>query len=400
MSKIVSMSSGAIDPIAVTKRVFWRPTSTGTPLQVGDAVCYRLDDEDHKKRTVDPTHLGLTQDTYAEGEQEFTGRLFSVEEPLVDNLNVIAGFVKVLGPKDGADGDMIEIFVIDSGATVPVRVGLAATVKGLTVLAVEADNRTVGDPQSDCDDFGMDTEGSSPTRVIGIAMETLSSAGLCWVRLDGHKFINQGVNDGTTKILQVGVGTTTDLDIAVNKSFLDLKNTDGHSCSWLFRTRLSGAGGGASKGVYRFDIMMDAATYGEAVHGLTINFDVACSANQTTPDHISALNLQVRTQSDPDMTDGIVYAANIELHLRANAQHGALSNAPSILSFFRFNSSGSTPTHLWYATEPGKINASEYAVANGYQAGFDGDAVIYQIPVRIGPETVWLLAGTPSNHVD
>ena len=78
------MGSGAIDPIAQSKRVFWRPSTIASPevaLKVGDPVCYKLDAVDHKERTVDPVHLGLTRDTYQEGEQEMTGRLFNVEEP-------------------------------------------------------------------------------------------------------------------------------------------------------------------------------------------------------------------------------------------------------------------------------------------------------------------------------
>jgi len=386
MSKIVSMSSGAIDPIAVTKRVFWRPTTPGTALQVGDIVCYKLDAVDHKERTVDPTHIGLTKDTYAEGEQEMTGRLFNVEEPLVDNLNVIAGIVKCLGRLAGSDGDFIEIFTIDSGATVPVRVGLAATVAGLTVLAAEADNRTAGDPQSDCDDFGMDTEGSSPTRVIGIAMETIAAAGLCWVRLDGHKFINQGVNDGATKMLQVGVGTTTDLDLAVNKSFLDFKNTDAHSCAWHFRTQLSGVGCDATKGVYRFDVMMNAASYGDMVVGMAVNVDVACTASQTLPTHTRGIDLQLRTQSDPTVTGKVITALNIGLHLRKSSGMEVLTGDPDVLAYFRFNASGEKPTHLFYATSWEAINCSENAAA-GTKTYDSNDFVI---PIRLTGTTYYI----------
>ena len=58
MVKITSMSSGAIDPIAQSKRVFFRPDSDTDTIRVGQLVCYNSDIEgDHKERTVDPTCL-------------------------------------------------------------------------------------------------------------------------------------------------------------------------------------------------------------------------------------------------------------------------------------------------------------------------------------------------------
>ena len=161
MTQIVSMSSGAIDPIAVAKRVFFRPATSSDKIKVGDSVCYNWDiSSDHKERTVDPTHFGLTIDTYAEGEQEFTGRMFIVEKPDSENLQNYAGVVKCLGPKAGADGDMIEIW-IPNGAMVPVRAGVYCY-KGVTVLAIQDGSYSLETPI-----YGTESA------TVAIAMETI-----------------------------------------------------------------------------------------------------------------------------------------------------------------------------------------------------------------------------------
>ena len=181
MSKIVSMSSGAIDPIARTKRVFWRPDTDATVLKVGQPVCYASDCiTDHKERTADPTHLGLRKDSYAEGKQEFTGRLFIVEEPLTANVNAYAGICKSLGPKAGADGDMIEIFVDTPGAIVPVWTNLNCLLDQ-TIMGIrngEADvSHTV----------------RNTSKNIGVAVEDKDRSGndgMVWMRMGGFFYDN------------------------------------------------------------------------------------------------------------------------------------------------------------------------------------------------------------------
>ncbi len=178
MSKIVSMSSGAIDPINRTKRVFWRPDTDTTVLKVGQPVCYNSKAvHDHKERTIDPTHLGLTIDTYAEGKQEFTGRLFVVEEPQTDNLHAFAGIVKSLGSKAGADGDMIEIFTPVEGAVVPVYTD-EDCVFDRTILGIH----------------NAEADVSYPGVAIGIAKETKDRSGtdgVVWMQFKNFISDNQ-----------------------------------------------------------------------------------------------------------------------------------------------------------------------------------------------------------------
>jgi len=346
MSKIVSMSSGAIDPIAQTKRVFWRPATTGTALRTGDPVCYKLDAVDHKERTVDPTHLGLTEDTYAEGSQEMTGRLFSVEEPLIDNIDAFAGIVKSLGPKAGADGDMIEIFV-PNGAIVPANVVLTATVAGRTILAVMVGTRTLGSPTSDIPSFGS-TAGTNDTKAVGIAMETLAAAGMCWVKLDPNMFVRQGGNIGNE--LQIAAGA---VNVTVNRMNLDFKLTDGQCQALHYRAIISGIGADCQRGMYRFETIVTGSGFGEAIVGLDslVEIDTVSTA-ASAGNRFYALKATLRTRSkDPDLSTSIVAPLALE-YIMTKTTTDALTNPPSAgaMIYMNVDALGSEPDYLFYAS--------------------------------------------------
>ena len=223
MSKIVSMSSGAIDPINVTKRVFWRPVTSTTVLKVGQPVCYNSDCVcDHKERTGDPTHLGLTIDTYAEGEQEFTGRLFIVEEPLTANLMSFAGICKSLGPKAGADGDMIEIFTPVPGAVVPVYTD-ENCVMDRTILGIH----------------NAEVDVSYPGVAIGVAKETKdrsSTDGMVWMEFKNF------ISDNANATLQVDdEANAVDVN-GVYKINVEFLQTSGNACAlWVQGKSSAGA---------------------------------------------------------------------------------------------------------------------------------------------------------------
>jgi len=214
-TKITSMSSGAIDPIAQTKRVFWTPVTTTTILKVGQPVCYNSDSVlDHKGRSGDPTHIGLTIHTYAEGAQDKTARLFVVEEPLTANLMSFAGIVKSLGPKAGAIGDMIEIFV-PNGAVLPCWIDANVTLDA-TVLGIRNGAANL----------------SYPGRPIGVAKETINrtTAGLCWVKIDPDAFAYQS-----------GLANTGLTGCVANTMQNTFVATSGTVCGLMVHTTASGA---------------------------------------------------------------------------------------------------------------------------------------------------------------
>jgi len=215
MTQVMSMSSGAIDPIAVSKRVFWRPVTSTTILKVGQPVCYSSDSVlDYQERAADPTHLGLTADTYAEGEQEFTGRLLVVEEPLTANLKAFAGVVKSLGPKAGADGDMIEIW-IPNGAVVPCYVAASVT-NEVSILGI----------------VNAGVSFISGGRAVGLAQETIdrsSTNGMCWGKINPDMFLYQAA---TTSTLLTGVVVNTLQHSSIN--------TSGSFCNLMVHSTCSG----------------------------------------------------------------------------------------------------------------------------------------------------------------
>lgn len=199
MSKIASMSVGAVDPIAQTKRVFWRPATASTVAKVGQPVNYNEDIAgDHKERSSHPNtnHLGGDSATaYAEGNQSYTGRMFIVEEVDIDKPFAFAGYIKSLGPKAGADGDMIEIFVPgDNGMMIPVLTD--KSISRLDPLYLESGTQHV---------VNATQAGMGPK--IGYAMETIdrsSTEGLVWAKVFMPK--DKGIYGGT-----LGVGLSENL---------------------------------------------------------------------------------------------------------------------------------------------------------------------------------------------
>ena len=210
MSKIQNMGVGAYDVYCETKRVFYRPVTASTEVKVGQPVCYNSDSvTDQKERTAHPNtgHLnggGLT--AYAEGVQSFTGRLFIVEEPLTANLMSFAGIVKSLGPKLGADGDMIEIFVPTPGAVIPVWTD-QSTATNTTMLGIS----------------NAEVDMSAPGVSKMIAMETKdrsSDNGLVWA-----KFLDNVYQNG-----QINLGTSSSV---ANLMYTTFNNTSGLSANLL-----------------------------------------------------------------------------------------------------------------------------------------------------------------------
>lgn len=178
MGEITTFMSHAVDPIAETKPVYWRPVTATTVIKVGQPVCYNSDlAADYKERTTQPISGGST---YAEGSQNYTGRLFIVEEPLTANLHAFAGIVAKLGPLAGADGDLIEIYVPKEGAVVPVYCNQNCTAER-TVLGIR----------------NAEADVTYPDIQIGIAQETIdrgtgstSGDGLVWMRFQRGLFRN------------------------------------------------------------------------------------------------------------------------------------------------------------------------------------------------------------------
>ena len=317
MTKITSMSSGAIDPIAQTKRVFWRPETSTTVLKAGQPVCYNSDSVlDHKERALDPTHLGLTIDTYAEGEQEFTGRLFCVEEPLTANLMSFAGICKSLGPKAGADGDMIEIFIPVEGAVVPVWTDqdcvFDRTIVGILDASVDV---------------------TKPGCPIGVAKETKDRSttdGIVWMEF--RKF----VHDNTNETLQVDDDNTTAVRLhQVNVEFLQ---TAGQCCAFFVE---AAAGSGSNPDCYDYGLAgyfqstwKSGSTIGSAATlGVWMNID--SGALTVDGGHISVLQAGLYQAGDDPWDQDQVNLSVVQLSLQIEDDPG-----DNCLNYIRMRNDG------------------------------------------------------------
>jgi len=319
-------------------------------------------------------------------------RYINVVDPDVDNLDHFAGVVAKggwCGKTTSATanvGQILDIYV-PNGAIVPVRANIEC-VLGRTILSVQDNVQALGNPTTDIDDYGRNTIGTVVSRPVAIAMGTNATldttAGLVLAKLCPEVFLFQGGMDDEELI--VGTGNSTSVNLVVNKSLIDFKNTDGHCTALWLRTRLSGVDSGAATGVYRFNTLMDAATYGEYVYCMNVGLDVACTGSQTTPGFVTALNVMLRTESDPDMSGTQAYVVNFESFLRKNAAAEALTNDSSNHYWFRFNANGSLPSG-WFSCNSCTVMGGHMSTAGVTPAAGD-----FVIPVNLSGVTYYIVA--------
>ena len=422
------MTVGAIDPIAVSKRVFFRPTDTTDTIRVGQLVCYNSNlARDHKNRATNPAddHLGGdSATTYAEGAQTYTARLFVVEKPTAANVRQFAGVVKCLGPKDGADGDMIEIWTLNGGV---VCVWVDATcVLDETIIGVLPGSYTGAAHLLDGSNYVQNKDEDSPL-AIGIAMESVDRDtinGPVWVRLFDEVGVSpytayfapvrststlrgyaMGINIDGTKLLR---GTTISKSYVVN-IFGDKEEAypcTGDSNDAMLKIGGSNYAENDTNFIFR-GINCNVANRDPGVVGLlTNNISISLKSGSTTG---TGIGLQVDCQhqagaDNPDELGGLDVSVNFEggeATLEYGIQVRTRGNCNVAVDHALYFSKGTFGfTNLIGADAAATIGASEYAVANGSHAAFDGDAIIYQIKCLIGTDTVYLLAGTPHTQSD
>jgi len=314
-TKITSMSSGAIDPITQTKRVFWRPVTSTTVLKVGQPVCYNSDSvQDHKERTADPTHIGLTIHTYAAGAQDYTGRLFIVEEPLTANLDQFAGICKSLGPKAGADGDMIEIFTPVEGAMVPVYTDENCT-EERTILGIRTGEASV----------------SYPGRPIGIAQETYDRSGgtidgMVWMKFRNFEYLaTNAAGDATANSLIIDDEAGAN---AVCIKSMNLKFTGTGQARGLFYAADINGAGHANYGMFKFRTYISAAM-SQTVHNISSDLVIKSSGTLTDAGEWTSSALRVSVQTNgaetPNLSGGSLAAIYINYYVTETG--GAPANA-------------------------------------------------------------------------
>ena len=369
-----------VNPAAEKIRVLYEGTSV---IREGMPVCFNYDTTDN----VDgyDSGAGAAQATTAEGNQN-EGKYIRVEDPTVTNLAFFAGVVagKEHEGVTGTGEKWIEIYV-PNGAIVPVKTVLTATVVGRTLLAINSGTTTFGNPTTDVPNYATtssgDTAGTIDARIVAIAEETISSAGLVLARLDNGLFAYQGGQ--IDQELQVAAGS---VDCSVNRMQVNFLNTGGHCQLLHYRANLKGIGCDANQGVYRFDTFIQAVTgSGKLVFGVKSHLEIGADWN-TGGGHIAALQLTLRTKNvDPDLSNmSHLSVIHIDWILRRTTT-GTLTNmAPnSSMIYLNIDSTGSVPEYFIWAEHP-------YAIAQESTAVGQGKSAAKSIKVAIGMVEYWI----------
>ena len=363
----VSAYFAGVDPLAETKTVIWRPDTPATVIKVGQPVCYDSDCvHDAQERTTNPSDRGAT---YAEGSQNFTGRLFTVEEPLTANLMNFAGIVAKLGPKAGADGDTIAIYPFKKGAVVPVYTDIECTNRQ-TLIGIRDSEADASYPQY--------------AKIIGVARENkdrsgVGNAGLVWMEF--IDIIEQGDYSYPYIIPDESAG-----DVILNHQYFQSVQTAGGFHLLKARVELTGNAGFEGGMVqYRGEINgVQPGTSQVMSIGLTIkaNGELADTGYQyvTCP-----LHLGVGTSGTPDLSGG--GPANIlsALSICYNVDEGG---GPPVNAYALHFNSGSTYNWdgLMYV-----MGAGDIGDATATQTAAFG-ATDKAIPIKIAGVTYYIMA--------
>jgi len=265
------MMPGAVDPAAETVAVYWRPATAATVIKVGQPVCYNSDlAADYKERATTPISGGTA---YAEGAQNYNARLFVVEEPLTANLHSFAGIVAALGPKAGADGDLIKIYV-PNGAVLPCWIDQSVAINS-TILGIA----------------NADADLTAPGRPIGIAKETIdrgTDEGFCWVKVDPDMFAYQS-----------GTASTSLTGAVINTLQHTFINTSGSACNLLVHSTNSGImASGNAYGILNY-LNVNAVMTGNCyIRGILSQVNITAAVNG--PCHISAVHAQLTGTEAPE----------------------------------------------------------------------------------------------------
>jgi len=227
---------------------------------------------------------------------------------------------------------------------------------------------------------------------------------LCWVKVDPNRFIWQEGNNTALTIDDEGSSDATLNKIKVTSAqatgcpnvlsiVLNTVNTDGGSAMyWEYGNTGTGAGGMKLINAY---VEAAGTAIAADVVGMKMQVNLLAGAATTTASTTMAIFAKVHVKASAGTLAGAICAGRFSLGLDT-----AVTGITAQLEFEHTSSAAQTVDYLFDAIYAGSIGATEYAVADGSHGAFDGDAIIYQIKVRIGGNDVYLLAGTPHTQSD
>lgn len=192
-------------------------------------------------------------------------------------------------------------------------------------------------------------------------------------RLCPNEFVHQGGQIGYE--MQIAAGTAA---TAVNRMNLSFLQTSGNCNALHYRTLLSG-GAGASRGVYRFETFMAAAT-GENTFGLQTHLEISAVPYSCWA---GPLKIGIRSRVvDPDLSGLHLTAINIDWILAAAAGN-PLSDPPVQSTILYVNTEAG-------ATSPDYFLVSEQLLGVGAVAGAKSGTGDGSIKIRLGGIDYWL----------
>ena len=278
-----------------------------------------------------------------------------------------AGIVKSLGPKAGADGDMIEIFTPVEGAVVPVWTDIECTVNQ-TLIGLRDSEADASYPQY--------------AKTIGVARETKDrsgTAGLVWMEF--KNLVEQGDYSYPYIIPDESAG-----DVIVNHQYYQSVQTAGAFHLLKARVELTGNAGFEGGMVqYRGEIN---GTPPATCQVMSIGLTIKASGKLATTgyEYVSCpLHLGVGTSGTPDLSGG--GGANVLAALAISYHADESGGAPVTAYAIHFHSGTYNWDGLFNVMNAGDIG--DWAETDRITTSAANDRII---PVRIGGAIYHLVA--------
>jgi len=326
-------------------------------------------------RTLTGT-FAVATDTITGGTSGATMATATAISVTTDNLAWFAGVVAGTSEAGKTGPRWLDIY-LPNGAIVPVKTVLAATTAGQTILAINTSTQTFGNPTSSLPNYA-NTAGNTDARSVALAEETITSAGLVLAKLDPTMFMYQGGQVGR-EMLAGYVGT---VNTAVNRMNISFAQTSGNCQALHYRALLTGAGGGAARGIFRFDGHLTSSV-AHPTYVMDVMLDITGALGDVW---VAPLHLTVRSRNaNPVLTTTAVYAIKIDWNL-TKAGTVDLDYPPGISALFYVGSDYTQPLYFLYTNDMASIAGS---TASG-TAAFGATDI--KIPLKISGQDYYLMA--------
>lgn len=369
------------NPAAHRVRVLYL-NADATTVEQGMPLCYNYDTTTNWAGGSHSDGAVTTSATLTVGSPTTAqAKYIEVEDPDVTNIDWFAGVVAPGGWCGKSGTNILLDIYVPNGAIVPVKTVLTSTVEGRTILSINSDTSTFGNPTSDMPSVGS-TAGTIDSRAVAIAEETITSAGLCLAKLCPELFFHQGGQIG----YELHAGYAGTVQTAVNKMNVEFDQTDNDACLLHCRALLSSTCQ-SNDAVYRFETNITGAQSG-STYGLSVFMNVGSDTTQDSGGILCPFRVKFNCRAlDPNMSAlAYICVTHYSWAMTKAADTSALTNPPTLRPWHRYMSYYATPTHFLYANDVATFGGHE---TTGAITPAAGDMAI---PVRFGGNTYYIPA--------